>query len=386
MPLPLPRVGVNALLLSADTASYRTAGIHVYIQNTLRYVLQQPAFALHVYLRNAQLVRQLQVPAQVQTHFAPNTEQPMRRILWEQTRLALSCHQAKLDLLHGMAFVNPLLWQGRQLVTVYDLSFVHFPERFRGFNRHYLTLFTRLSCRRADHLIAISQHTKRDLVACYGIDPAKISVVYPGRDERFQPQSAQAVADFRAQHGLPEKYVLYLGTIEPRKNLSTLINAFAKLGLPGVKLVCAGGRGWMYQDVFQTVEELHLQREVIFPGFVPVAELPLWYAASVCFVYPSSYEGFGMPVLEALSCGVPVVTTNASALPEVVGTAGLLVPPADSDALAEALRQVLTDQPLAEQLRLAGPQQAARFDWAQAGQDTVQAYQLALQGGRLPVA
>ena len=182
----------------------------------------------------------------------------------------------------------------------------------------------------------------------------------------------------RAQRGLPARFILYLGTIEPRKNLPVLIAAYKQAQLENVKLVCAGGQGWMYADVFRAVEELHLSREVLFPGYVPEAELPLWYSAAEAFVYPSAYEGFGLPVLEALACGTPVITTTAGSLVEVAGNAAVLCAPDDAPALADAIVRVMGDPLLRGQLAASGPLQADRFCWQEAGRRTASTHLRAL--------
>jgi glycosyltransferase involved in cell wall biosynthesis len=227
-------------------------------------------------------------------------------------------------------------------------------------------------------VIAISESTKRDVVAQFRIPSERVDVIYPGIDKRFRAAPRGTVAEFCARRGLPEKFILCLGTIEPRKNLSNLIRAYAKVRPPGVKLICAGGKGWMYQDVFRTVEELHMGSDVLFPGFVPNDELPLWYSAAMAFVYPSSYEGFGIPVLEALACSTPTVATASSSLPEVAGDAALLVPDNDIEVLTEAVSRILADNNLRADLSAAGPQQAKKFCWRKAGQLTACSHARAL--------
>jgi glycosyltransferase involved in cell wall biosynthesis len=308
------------------------------------------------------------------THLA--THRPLSRIVWEQAvQPALT---GQLDLLHALAYVTPVLTRKPTVVTVHDLSFLHNPERFRAANRNYLQLFTRLSVKRAKRVIAVSEHTKKDVMQVYGLPADKIDVVYSGLDSHFRRPPTQEIEEFRLAHGLPERFILYLGTIEPRKNLSTLIRAYDKVRPEGIKLVCAGGRGWMYQDVFQTVEELRLSRDVIFPGFLPEDDLPLWYSAAEVFVYPSAYEGFGLPVIEALACKVPTITTNASSLPEAAGDAALMVPPDDSEALADTLANLLADPALQSDLATRGPKQAGRFTWQRAACDTANVYARAL--------
>jgi len=373
MPPRYYQIGLNAQLLSGQQ-SYRAAGIHRYILGLIAHLpAADPRFKYTVFTGETAPLpeRDWQVKRTILA-----TERPVNRIFWEQ------CVQPFMlgdtDLLHSQAFVTPVLSHKPSVVTIYDLSFLRSPERFRWANRTYLRWFTGLSVKRASRVIAISQYTKKDIVKVYGISPDKIDVVYSGLDPQFARPGPQAIEEFREARGLPEKFILYLGTIEPRKNLSTLIRAYAKVRPAGVKLVCAGGRGWMYEDVFQTVEELRLSRDVIFPGFLPEDELPLWYSAADIFVYPSAYEGFGLPVIEALACGVPTITTNATSLPEAAGQAALLVPPDDTTALADALEGLINSPAQQADLAERGPQQARRFTWLEAARRTAGVYAKAL--------
>jgi glycosyltransferase involved in cell wall biosynthesis len=262
-------------------------------------------------------------------------------------------------------------------VTVYDLSFRLMPEKFQPAQRLYLNPLTAVSCRRARRVLAISESTRRDLVRLLGLDPDKIDVAYPGLHPAFRPLPAAEVQAFRLRLGLPERFILYLGTLEPRKDLGTLVRAFDSLRReqPALRLMLAGARGWYYADLFKLVQQLDLDRAVLFPGFIPAGELPLWYNAAAVFAYPSTYEGFGLPVAEALACGRPVVTTTVSSLPEAAGEAALLVPPGDVDALAAGLRRALA---LGPEHLARGPAQAARFTWAAAAAATVLSYRRAL--------
>jgi glycosyltransferase involved in cell wall biosynthesis len=194
------------------------------------------------------------------------------------------------------------------------------------------------------------------------------------------------VAAFCREKGLPERFVLFLGTIEPRKNVTTLVDAFAALiaaearRAAGLQLVVAGGRGWLSDPVYARVEELGLQDRVRFAGYVPEQDKALWYNAASCFCYPSLYEGFGLPPLEAMACGSPVVTSNVSSLPEVVGDAALTVDPLDSAALCDALRRVLFDRRLKDELSALGAARARRFSWSEAARQTADVYRYAGEG------
>jgi glycosyltransferase involved in cell wall biosynthesis len=371
-------VGVNAHLLSL-AESYRSAGINWHIYNLLQHLPEvAPEIAYTVFLSE----RRYRGTAgmRLRTSRLP-THRPQVRILWEQILQPWSVRQAGIDLLHSPAFVGPLASKCPTVITVHDLSFLFFPQNFRAMNRVYLQALTRLSARRARRVIAVSESTKRDLVEEYGLSPAKVDVVYNGVDTTFRPLPASEVAAFRQQAGLPERFILFVGTLEPRKNVARLVEAYARLPEGRPPLLLVGGKGWLYDEIFSRVEELDLSGEVRHVGYVPAETLPLWFNAAELFVYPSLYEGFGLPPLEALACGTAVVASSASSLPEVVGEAGLLVDPLDTEALAAAMDQVLANRDRRERLREAGPGQAQGFTWQKAARHTVTTYRQALGHG-----
>ena len=366
------RIGLNAQLLSLS-ASYRGAGIAHYIHQLLVHL---PKVSDHDYVafvgdRAFQSEGMDTVCSRLPTHSA------LARILWEQAALPWELARRDIQLLHAMAFVSPILARLPTVLTVYDVSFALFPESFRPFNRWYLNTMTRRSAKRADAVIAISCSTADDLNRLWGIPKARIHLAYPGVDPDFRPLPAPEVAAFREAKGLPPQYILFVGTLEPRKNVVRLVEAFAALKMRGLphKLVLAGGKGWLYEPIFATVERLGLREDVILPGFVSRQELPLWYNGAALFAYPSLYEGFGLGPLEAMACGAPVVVSNRASLPEVVGDAGIQVDPEDPAGLAEAMVSVLTSPALADGMRARGLQQAAGFTWERTARDTARVYE-----------
>jgi glycosyltransferase involved in cell wall biosynthesis len=366
-------VALNAQLL-AGQASYRSAGIHHYIDRLLRHLPQAgPELRLTIFTGPGQP----EVPGAAVRRTRLPTGRPIVRIIWEQVLQPLAMARLRPDLLHSLAFVSPVLAAPPTVVTVYDLSFKLMPERFRPAQRLYLNALTVHSCRRARRVIAISESTRADLERYFGLARERIDVAYPGLEPAFRPLPAEAVEAFRSRRGLPARFILHLGTLEPRKNLATLVEAFAKLrpAQPDMFLVLAGARGWWFEDLLRQVERLGLVEAVVFPGYVPEEELPLWYNAAAAFAYPSSHEGFGLPVAEALACGRPVVTSTAASLPEAAGEAALLVPPGDANALAAALERALQMGP---DERARGPAHAARFTWGATAAQTVASYQRAL--------
>lgn len=372
--LPGPaHVALNAHLL-AGQASYRSAGIHHYIDNVLRHLPAADSnFRYTVFVGEGQP----DMPGALIRRTALPTRQPLVRIFWEQVLQPLELARVRPDLLHSLAFVLPVGVIYPSVVTVYDLSFKYTPDRFSSTRRLYLSMFTAQACRRARRVITISESTKADVTQAFGIAPEKVDVAYPGLSPAFRPLPRAEVEAFRVRRGLPGRFILYLGTLEPRKNLDVLLRAFDRLRhqAPDIKLVLAGGRGWRSESLLKLIQELNLQDAVLFPGFLPGEDLPCWYNAAAVFVYPSSYEGFGIPVAEALACGRPVVTSNVSSLPEAGGDAALLTPPGDVAALTESLAQALTLTP--EQLAR-GPAHAARFTWTATAKQTTVSYHRAL--------
>jgi glycosyltransferase involved in cell wall biosynthesis len=311
------------------------------------------------------------------------TSHPAVRVVWEQILQPGQLWQVRADLHHAMAFVAPVIAPCPSVVTVYDLSFLRYPELFRPANRLYLRLMTGFSCRRARRAIAISESTARDVQNLLGVSAGRIDVAVPGVDGRFfAPVSAERIARFREASRLPERFFLFLGTLEPRKNLVTLLQAYAALpasAVRAVKLVLAGGRGWMYEEVFRSIEALGLGGDVLVSGYVPDEDLPLWYRAAEAFVYPSIYEGFGMPLLEAMASGVPVIAADSSSLPEAVGETGRLVPATDVSAWAAVLSRAIESPGWREGAGARGQARARTFTWARTAAQTVAAYRRALE-------
>ncbi len=370
---PSLHIALNAHLFSGDP-SYRSAGVHQYIY---RLLLHLPHAGCQVTAFVGPEARPPRAVNAIQTRWP--TYRPAVRVLWEQLVLPILLRHTGADLVHGPVYVVPLATSLPSVVTVHDLSFLRFPHFFRPANRLYLSLFTRLSVHRARRVLAVSSHTAKETEQLLNIPRWKIRVVYHGVDPIFRPLRPEEVAAFRARRGLPERLILYVGTLEPRKNLVRLVQAFARLSdAEGPFLALAGARGWYDEEIFATVERLNLGDRVLFPGYIPNEELPLWYNAARVFAYPSLYEGFGMPVLEALACGTPVLTSTTSSLPEAAGEGALLVDPTDVGAIADGLHRLLTDEALREVLRERGLVHAARFSWARTAEETVALYRQAL--------
>ena len=306
------------------------------------------------------------------------TERRLIRIAWEQLIWPWLAARRKLDLLHSMAFVTPWLTPRPAIVTVYDLSFMYFPAAFPAAQRWYLTSQTARSVRRARRVITISESGRQDVHRFFAVPLARIDVVYPGVDGTYRPLPLDDVTAFRQREDLPERFILHVGTLQPRKNIPLLIEAFAQVAPPETGLVLVGGKGWLFDEIFSRVAALGLQDRVRFTGYAPDDDLPLWYNAADLLVFPSLYEGFGLPVVEAMACGTPVVASNSSSIPEAVGAAGLLFNPQDVAELANRITAVLHNPNLAATMREKGLKQAKRFSWPRAGQETAEVYRKAM--------
>ena len=265
------------------------------------------------------------------------------------------------------------------VMTVHDLIFERYPEHHTLANRTFLRVAMPLFVRRADAIIAVSSHTKRDLLELYRTPPDKVHVVEEGIEERFSPVAEQKVQLTLEKHSIRRPYLLMVGTLEPRKNHALSFEALARLKAAGWPhcLVVAGSRGWLFDSVQRNLERLQLSDDVIFTGHVPDADLPALYSGADCLLMPSLYEGFGIPVLEAMACGTPVICSKASSLPEVAGPAARYIDSMTGECLAEAVRHVLSNSQLAQQMRTEGLRQSARFCWREAAIKTADVYNAA---------
>lgn len=308
-------------------------------------------------------------------------------IIWQRLRVPIPVQLAtgRVDLFHSPDFVLPPLGRTPGILTVHDLSFLRVPDCFvQGF-RVYLEKAVVRSIRRAVHILADSDSTRRDLIELLAVSPDRVSVLYPGVETRFHPiRDESLLGQVRARYSLPPQFILGLGTLQPRKNFARLVEAFGSAlahshpALDEVALVIGGGKGWMAEDISAVARRIGLGNRVQLLGFVDDDDLPALYSMAAAFAFPSLYEGFGLPVLEAMACGTPVVTADNSSLPEVAGQAALLVPATDIAALAEALFLLLTEDELSRALTVRGLEQANRFRWEKSAAQLQSVYRAAL--------
>jgi glycosyltransferase involved in cell wall biosynthesis len=286
----------------------------------------------------------------------------------------------RVDVVHSTTFcIPPMSTRKRLVVTIYDLSFVTHPEFHMEANVRHCLAGTREAIERADAILAISEHTRQDLVERMGASPSRVVVTPLAHDSSLRRVTDPARLDeVRRRYGLPERFILFVGTLEPRKNIARLIEAYA--ALPGTVrrqtgLVIAGGKGWLSDTMRDEVTRRGLGDCVRFIGYVRPEDIAALYSLAAVFAYPSLYEGFGLPVLEAMACGTPVLTSNLSSLPEVAGDAAFLVSPTDRGAIADGLHQLLDDAALAATLTARGLEWSARFSWDRCARETLAVYE-----------
>jgi len=320
-------------------------------------------------------------------------EQPnFRRIsLWtpshhrlERYSLNVELVRLGLDVLHSPDFIPPHKPSCKSVITVHDLAFLLYPHFLTKESARYYGHIDQ-AVRWTDHIIAVSESTKRDTIQHLGAPEDKITVVYEAANPIFRPlDRVQAREQVRNRHGVDGPFILFVSTIEPRKNVPTLVRALWQLlecYKEDVHLVLAGGRGWLFEDAFAVVEELKLDDRVHFVGRVSSEDLLHLYNAAELLAHPAFYEGFGLPPLEAMACGLPVIVSNVASLPEVVGDAGLLFDPHDVDELTVGLWRVLNDDQLRREMRDKGLRQAGRFSWERAARETQAIYKRAYAAG-----
>ena len=298
---------------------------------------------------------------------------------WEQLTLPIELARLRPDLLHSPDFIPPFRRPCPAVITVHDLGFLRFPETLTAESRRYYGQVGR-AVQSAERTIAVSRHTAHDLVELAGAAEGRIRVVYNGVSPTYRPiEDRTLLADVRARLGLERPYILFLGTFEPRKNLPTLVRAFrAVRARHDILLALVGRRGWLFEPLFELIDRLGLRDDVRVVEDALEADFPAIYSGATAFAFPSLYEGFGLPPLEAMACGTPTVVADSSSLPEVVGDAALLHPPTDYEALADALIRLLEDEPLRATLRTRGRARAAQFTWTETARQALAVYREAL--------
>lgn len=354
------RIGINAALNSSRDG-YRQTGISRYIGELVSGIehVMDPADKLMLFGQKT----------------GPIKDNPMARILWEQSGLPVNIATRRLNVFHTPIGAVPLLSLAPTVVTVHDLAFLKYPDQLPASRRSWLIAATRLSARRASKIITVSQATARDLQEWLDIPDDRIQAIPLATSGKVERVEGKSLDVFRMKWNIDRPYVLAVGTLEPRKNLPTLLRAFAKIKDDiDHQLVLVGPEGWLTGELKSTLEELNLGDRVRLTGFVSDEELGGWYSGADLFAFPSYYEGFGLPSIEAMRCGAPVLAADNSAFPEVIGQAGVMIPAVDVKAWSDSMLDLLTDEGKRETLRQRGFTRANLFSWDRTAQSTYDVY------------
>ena len=310
---------------------------------------------------------------------------PVRRLLWEQVAFPRLAARSGVALLHSLHYTRPYRLNCPSVVTFHDMTFFLFPHLHTRSRRYFFPLAIRTSARRAQALIAVSESTRQDAIRLLALPPDRITATPLGVEEDFRPcRDVRLRRAVQEKYNLPAEFILYVGLIEPRKNLPLLIRAYKSLLESGrdIPLVLGGRFGWDSNRLIEEVRAFGMQERVLFTGYIPREDLPIVYNLASLFVYPTRYEGFGLPVLEALACGTPTITSAVASLPEIAGDAVAWTPPGDEQALAQTMAALLADSGWRQQLAAKGPEQAAQFTWKRTAQLTLQVYRRVLAANR----
>lgn len=304
--------------------------------------------------------------------------------LWTQIGLAKQTFTEKLDILFVPSHTLPLTYKPglKTVIAVHDLGAEYLPTTHQIKQQLYLKLMTHYQLKSANHIIAVSKATKKDIIKRVGIDKDKISVIYEGfNQELCQTKNDIVNITLKDLDLVSGQYFLFVGTIQPRKNIKRLIEAYALFLKQGVTpdLVLAGGKGWLSEEIYALPKQLGIENKVKFLGYVPDEKLYALYTNAIAFLYPSLFEGFGLPILEAMTIGCPVLTSNISSMPEVAGQAAVLVDPTSIKDISEGIKRLYTDSGLRKRLQTAGLKQAKQFSWEKAARQTLEVFSKVLQ-------
>lgn len=364
------KIGIDAHHLGG-----RRTGVETYVRSLVRHLslLDSNGQTYLLYLNNSHGLMASGTQAGFSTRQIPTTNSHFRFGVF----YPLESWRRAFDIFHGQITLPPVL-RTPSVLTVHDLSFERFPQFFHSGVRNFMKFAVPWSCRRTDHIITVSEFSKRDLVEIYRLDPKRITVTYEGAAEGYKPLDVELTrTQLRDWYGIPTPFILYVGNLEPRKNLSRLIEAFTELKRKELiphKLVIVGQKAWLSSGFFESIRKNSLLPEVVVTGYLPSSDLPAFYNAASLLVYPSLFEGFGLPVVEAMACGTPVITSAGSALEEVAGGAAELVDPWSVSSIATAIERVANSPQIQEQLRHAGLARAARFSFRQMAEQTRAVY------------
>ncbi len=308
------------------------------------------------------------------------------RIWWDQVGFVKKAKKVKADIIHKTCFSVPRFGKFKKVVTIHDIIPLIYPENFSRASRFYFTKLMPWSYKFADYYITISESAKKDLVEKLGLDSNKIKVIYEAAGDEFKViTDLNKIEQVKKRYKISGDYILNVGTLEPRKNLEFFVKVFADVvkdirkfgnsGIGDLKLVVAGKKGWRYENLFREIENLGIKDKVIFTNYVDDLDLPYLYNGAKLFAFPSIYEGFGLPILEAMKCGVPVISSNSSSLPEVVSNAGILLDPENKELWIKNIIDVLNNGEKQIMMKADGLKQASNFSWEKCARETLSVYE-----------
>ncbi|MCP4723456.1 MAG: glycosyltransferase family 4 protein [bacterium] len=295
----------------------------------------------------------------------------IRKVLWEQLSMPGRIDKLKIDVFHSPAYISPVFLKASSIITFLDLTFVKFPETIHFYKKEFYNLMFRKSVEKAVKIITISDFIKEELIDYYGCPEEKVETVHLGVSDLFKPcQDDEMKKRVLEKYRIDRPFFLFVGLMEPRKNLPSVLEAFSRINNDDALFVIVGRKGWGYNDVQKTLENPELREKVLITDEISVEELKILYSASLAFIYLSLYEGFGLPVLEAMACGAPVVTSNSSALPEVAGDAALFADPENVEEISDAMKRIINDESLRKELSQKGFDNIKRFSWKKCAEET----------------
>ncbi len=354
-------IGINALILSEEKT-----GISVYAKNLIENLLQTDV-SNHYYIFVSRKIFFRNFHPQRHHIIQFYTRNPFFRMIIEQFLLPFLAKCLHIHVLHCLSFTAPIIKTCKYVVTIHDLAYRIFPDTVSKIERLYYDFFFPICARKADAVIAVSENTKKDIIRFFKVKEKKIQVIFLGHNFSF-PKEVQKT-------GMPQEYILFLGAMEPRKNLLRLIRAYALLkDRIREKLVLIGPRGSAYQDILYEIQRLHLQQDIVMTGYIEESLLSSILQKAKIFIFPSLYEGFGLPLLEAMAHGVPVITASNSCLPEVCKDCAIYINEKDEKNISEAIFFLLQNRSLRENLKQSGLQRSREFSWEKTAQETLNVY------------
>jgi len=313
--------------------------------------------------------------------FKPDTDKDFsapQRFIWDQYRIPALARKNKINILHQPCFSLPVCYSGKIVATIHDLIAVKFNKDIPFFSRQFFARWMPFTYHKADAIISVSQHTKRDIIKYFKIPEEKITVIPLAASKNYHPvEESDKIQSIKRKYNTGDKFILHIGTLNPRKNLLFLVEVFAEIvkKIKNYNLVIVGKEGWYYEKLYEKVRALGIEKKVRFCGYIDEADKTYLYNAASLFVFPSLYEGFGFPPLEAMSCSIPVVSSNTSSMPEVIGDAGILLSPTDKYAWIKAIENILSNEKLRLKMSKLSLARSKLFSWEKCARETIKIYQ-----------